>query len=168
MTKSVVPGSKALAFTFVVAIALAATGCTSIRQQRGYIIDPLLYNGIHAGIDNERSVRDTLGDPTFKSQFGENIWYYVSDTNLSGPFRRPRIAQHALLAVTFDKAGNVVSTERDTGLDKIVYLRPDGAKTPTLGRERSFFEDLFGNIGQVGAAGAGANPDSGSNTAGGG
>ena len=32
---------------------------------------------------------------------------------------------------------------------------PAGAETPTLGRERSFFEDLFGNIGQVGAGGMG-------------
>ena len=34
-------------------------------------------------------------------------------------------------------------------------LQPDGDKTPTLGRERGFLEDLFGNIGQVGAAGVG-------------
>lgn len=168
MTKSVVPGSRALAFAFAIGAVLAATGCTSIRQQRGYIIDPLLYNGVHAGIDNERSVRDTLGDPTFKSQFGQNIWYYVSDVNVSGPFRRPRITQHSLLAITFDQAGNVVSAQRDEGLDKVVYLRPDRARTPTLGRNRGFFEDLFGNIGQVGAAGAAGNQDSGSNTAGGG
>ena len=35
-------------------------------------------------------------------------------------------------------------------------ISPEGDKTPTLGRERSFFEDIFGNIGAVGAPGAGA------------
>ena len=54
----------------------------------------------------------------------------------------------------FDAAGNVASVER-SGIDKVAYLSPDGDETPTLGRERSFFEDLFGNIGAVGAPGAG-------------
>lgn len=40
-------------------------------------------------------------------------------------------------------------------MEKVVQLRPDGARTPTLGRERTFLEDLFGNIGTVGAAGMG-------------
>jgi hypothetical protein len=30
---------------------------------------------------------------------------------------------------------------------------PAGRHTPTLGRKRSFFEELFGNIGSVGAPG---------------
>jgi hypothetical protein len=37
-----------------------------------------------------------------------------------------------------------------SGVDKVVFLDPNGNKTPTLGRERGFLEDLFGNIGQVG------------------
>ena len=32
---------------------------------------------------------------------------------------------------------------------------PTATETPTLGRERSFLEDLFGNIGAVGAPGTG-------------
>ena len=56
------------------------------------------------------------------------------------------------MAVKFDEAGNVTSVER-TGLDQVVFLRPEGDKTPTLGRERGFLEDLFGNIGQVGGLG---------------
>jgi hypothetical protein len=59
-----------------------------------------------------------------------------------------------VLAVSFDAGGNVVAAEQ-SGLEKVVYLDPDGDETPTLGRERGFFEDLFGNIGQVGAAGVG-------------
>ena len=58
-----------------------------------------------------------------------------------------------MLAVRFDDAGNVESVER-SGIDQVVFLQPDGDKTPTLGRERGFLEDLFGNIGQVGGLGA--------------
>ena len=132
--------------------ALLVSGCTSIRDQRGYLVDPLLYNGIRAGIDNQRSVEATLGRPTFASQFGEPTWYYVSTTTGQRPFGRPRIADQAVLAVRFDAAGAVTQVDR-SGLERVVYLSPDGSETPTLGRERSFFEDLFGNIGAVGAAG---------------
>jgi hypothetical protein len=59
-----------------------------------------------------------------------------------------------VLAVRFDAAGNVVAADR-SGLDQVAYIRPDGDETPTLGRERSFLEDLFGNIGAVGAPGVG-------------
>jgi hypothetical protein len=33
-------------------------------------------------------------------------------------------------------------------------VNPTNRSTPTLGRKKSFFDELFGNIGQVGSAGA--------------
>jgi len=46
----------------------------------------------------------------------------------------------------------VTSVEK-AGLEKVVSISPDGDKTPTLGRNRGFFQELFGNIGRVGAVG---------------
>lgn len=146
---------KALGAATVLAAALAASGCSSIREHRGYIQDATLMASVQPGIDNQQSVAATLGRPTFTSQFGDPTWYYVSSTTGRRPFVRPTIKEHSVLAVQFDAAGNVAAIDR-TGLDKVVYLTPDGDKTPTLGRERGFFEDLFGNIGQVGSAGMGA------------
>ncbi len=147
--------AKILSLTALAVAGITASGCTSIREPRGYIVDASLVNSVQPGIDNERSVTATLGRPTFTSQFGEPTWYYVSSTTGRKPFVRPRVQQHLVLAVQFDEAGNVVSAER-SGIDQVVYLRPDGDETPTLGRERGFLEDLFGNIGTVGAPGAGA------------
>lgn len=138
----------------VLAAGLAATGCTSIRQSRGYIVEQALVNAIQPGIDNQRSVAGTLGRPTFTSQYGDPTWYYVSSTTGTQAFGRPEVKEHQVLAISFDEAGNVVSAEK-SGIDKVVFLSPDGDQTPTLGRERGFLEDLFGNIGAVGAAGPG-------------
>ncbi|MFA9200893.1 MAG: outer membrane protein assembly factor BamE [Cypionkella sp.] len=136
------------------AAALAAGGCSSIRENRGFIVDQTLTQSIAPGVDNRQSVQATLGQPSFQSEFGAPTWYYVSSVTERAPFGRPRIAEHQVLTVRFDPAGNVAAVER-TGLDKVVYLSPDSDETPTLGRERSFFEDLFGNIGAVGAPGTG-------------
>ena len=146
---------KVLGAAAVMAAALAAGGCSSIRENRGYIQDPVLVAAVQPGIDNRQSVAAPLGRPSFTSQFGDPTWYYVSSITGRRPFVSPTIKEHSVLAVTFDAQGNVVSTEQ-SGLEEVVYLDPDGAETPTLGRERGFLEDLFGNIGRVGAGGMGS------------
>ena len=145
---------RAIAPVMLIGLAVTAGGCTSIREARGYIEDERMTGLIQPGIDNEQSVQSTLGRPTFTSQFGPETWYYVSSITGRKPFVRPRIEDHSVLAVRFDGSGNVVEADR-SGIDEVVYLRPDGDATPTLGRERGFLADLFGNIGTVGAPGAG-------------
>nr|WP_298925515.1 outer membrane protein assembly factor BamE [uncultured Erythrobacter sp.] len=138
--------------------ALVALGaCSSIRESRGYVVDRTLQQAIQPGIDNQRSVEGTLGRPTFTSQYGDTTWYYISSVTGRKPFVRPRINTHSVMAIKFDETGNVASVDR-SGIEQVVYLQPDGDKTPTLGRERGFLEDLFGNIGQVGQGGGPGGP----------
>lgn len=146
------------------AVLVALAGCASIRDHRGYLVDTALVDSVQPGVDNKASVERTLGRPTFVSQFGDPAWYYVSIDTKQPPFARPRTTSELVLRVTFDPAGNVRTLER-RGMEHVVRLNPDGRKTPTLGRDRSFFEDLFGNIGAVGAGGMGGR--SGDNTGGG-
>lgn len=140
--------------TVLAAGLVALSGCSSIKDHRGYMIDPALVDSVQPGIDNRLSVERTLGRPTFVAQFGEPVWYYVSIMTKQAAFTRPRTYEETVLKVHFDAAGNVSRVER-TGLEKVVRLDPDGHKTPTLGRHRGFLEDLFGNIGTVGAPGMG-------------
>ena len=130
--------------------ALLAAGCVQIQGHRGYLSDEVLLQSVQPGVDNRQSVERTLGRPSFVAQFGEPVWYYVSSITQQKPFRKPRIDEHTVLAVHFDDAENVVNVER-SGVEQVARIRPESDETPTLGRNRSFFEDLFGNIGQVGA-----------------
>ena len=143
------------------ALALTA-GCASIKDHRGYFSDPALVSSIQPGVDNKLSVEKTLGRPTFTSQFGAPAWYYVATNTAQAPFSTPKTTEQSILKVNFDAAGNV-STVALTGKEHVVNLNPDSDKTPTLGRERGFFEDLFGNIGTVGAGGAAGTPQGGPN-----
>ena len=141
--------------------------CSTIRDHRGYIIDPALVDSVQPGIDNRASVERTLGRPTFVSQFGLQSWYYVAIDSSQRPFKGPRAVKETVLRVRFDARDNVAAIDR-SGVDKVVRIRPDGASTPTLGRDRNFFEDLFGNIGTVGAGGGGGGPGGGGPGGGGG
>lgn len=136
-------------------VVALASSCASIKDHRGYLADQALIDSVQPGVDNQLSIERALGRPTFVSQFGEPTWYYVAIDTKQGPFQAPEPYQQTVLRVRFDQVGNVVAVDR-TGMEQVVEINPDGGKTPTLGRERGLFEDIFGNIGSVGAPGAGA------------
>ena len=138
----------------ILAAASALSGCTAIRDHRGYLADQALVDAVAPGVDNIQSVEKSLGRPTFVSEFGRKDWYYISSYMRQAPFGRPRAEKQTILRITFDANGNVAAVSR-SGMEHVVQLSPDKHKTPTLGKHRGFFEDLFGNIGQVGAAGMG-------------
>ncbi len=135
-------------------LAALAGGCASIKDHRGYIIDQALIDSVQPGIDNRTSVERALGRPTFVSQFGQPAWYYVSVNTRQRPFAGARTTDQTVLRIRFDEKGNVAAVDK-AGAEKVARLDPDGKKTPTLGRDRGFLEDLFGNIGTVGAPGMG-------------
>ena len=140
-----------------IGLTLLAGGCASIKDHRGYLVDKTLVDAVQPGVDNRLSVERTLGRPTLISQFGEKDWYYVSVDTRQAAFGRPRSNQQTVLRIRFDPAGNVAGVDR-AGMEKVARIDPEGDKTPTLGRERTFLQDLFGNVGAVGAPGTGAVP----------
>ncbi|HOB13814.1 MAG TPA: outer membrane protein assembly factor BamE [Novosphingobium sp.] len=145
----------------VAVMALALSACASIKDHRGYLIDNALLDSVQPGIDNQISVERMLGRPSFISQFGRKDWYYISTNTRQAAFTRPKPKDQLMVRISFDEKGNVAAVQR-SGMETVSNISPDGDKTPTLGRERSFLEDLFGNIGQVGAGGSGAGGPNGS------
>ena len=146
-------GKNAAMFGIVLG-SLILAGCAQVRGQQGYITDPTIMAAIAPGVDNRQSVVASLGRPTFVGQFDESVWYYVSRQTRQYGFSNPRPRDQQVMRIRFDQAGNVTAVDR-TGLELVANVSPDGDKTPTLGRERGFFEEIFGNIGAVGAPGAG-------------
>jgi outer membrane protein assembly factor BamE (lipoprotein component of BamABCDE complex) len=146
----------------ILAVSLAASlsaGCTAIREHRGYVVDPVLVAAVQPGVDNRESVQGTLGRPTFTGQFDQRDWYYVSRETKQRAFGRPTPTEQTVLHIRFNEGGAVEQVNR-TGLELARAISPSGARTPTLGSERSFFEDIFGNIGAVSQRGqAGPTPD---------
>ena len=132
----------------MIGLGIALSACSGIRDHRGFILDPTLADGIQVGVDNKDSVVRTIGRPTFTGQFDPNEWYYVSRDTTQLAFRDPKVTNQTVLRVQFDQAGNVTAVQK-TGKELIARVEPSGDQTPTLGRKRSFFEELFGNIGTI-------------------
>ncbi len=142
MTKRVVK------FSAMLLGAASLSACVGVREHRGFVLDEQLAQSVQVGVDNKASVSKTLGRPTFVGQFDPNDWYYLSQDTHQFAFRDPRVIDQKLLHVRFDPAGNVVKVAT-TGKELIASVDPVGDHTKTLGRKRSFFDELFGNIGSI-------------------
>lgn len=140
--------------SFALAAAVSLAGCASVQAHKGSVIDSQLASSVQPGVDNKASVEKLLGRPSFTGEFTPNDWYYVSRDTRQVAFRNPRVKQQTVLHVRFDQAGNVASVER-TGRELVMNVEPTKRSTPTLGRRKSFFDELFGNIGTVGSGGLG-------------
>jgi outer membrane protein assembly factor BamE (lipoprotein component of BamABCDE complex) len=152
--------SQIVSLATVIASLSLSSGCTRLKSHQGYIGDQVLLSSVQPGVDNKESVQASLGRPTFVGQFDQNDWYYYSRDAKQLAFSQPVAKDQYVLKVRFDQAGNVASVSQ-TGKELISKISPEGDKTPTLGRDTSFFEEIFGNIGAVGAGGGqGATPNS--------
>ena len=166
MSVSFVPGVRAVVRRTAAGFAVLAlgtglaAGCAPLRSHQGYIVDVDLVNAIQPGVDNRASVIKTLGNPTIASGFGDKDWYYVARDSRNLNFQKPRVKDQLTLKIAFDAAGTVSSISRGD-VKQVASVDLYGKTTPTLGKKRGFFEDLFGNIGTVGAAGTGGGGDAG-------
>jgi outer membrane protein assembly factor BamE (lipoprotein component of BamABCDE complex) len=132
-------------------LLMVTGGCSRIREHQGFLMDKLIVDSVLPGIDNKASVEGAMGRPTFTSQFGPERWYYVSRQTKQLAFGAPKPIEQVLITVQFDPGGNVATIDRDSSMAQLAKINPTGAKTATLGRKRSLFDEIFGNIGAVGA-----------------
>jgi len=135
-------------------LGLSLAACAPLRSHQGYIVDADLVNSVQPGVDNRQSVLATLGHPSFASQFNQGDWYYIARDSRNYAFNSPRVRDQLTLQISFDARGTVTAI-RKSGAEQVASIDPSNKSTPTLGRKRGFFDDLFGNIGAVGAPGIG-------------
>ena len=145
---------KSIALSGVLASAVATGGCTKVAAHHGYVFDPDLVNAVQPGVDDRDSVATMLGQPTMKGEFDSPEWYYWGRNTKSLAFARPNPVSQQVVRIRFDKNGTVAAVD-EFGMDKVVSINPTDDKTPTGGRKRGFFEQLFGNIGTVTPGGMG-------------
>ena len=138
--------SRVVSLGLAVAGVALLGGCVGTKEHRGYVLDKELASAIQVGVDNKDSVTKTLGRPTFTGQFNPNDWYYVARDTKAIAFRSQKVMDQDVVHIRFDAAGNVAAVNR-TDETLVAKINPVDDKTPTLGRNRSFFDEIFGNIG---------------------
>jgi outer membrane protein assembly factor BamE (lipoprotein component of BamABCDE complex) len=130
-----------------IAISLAAAGCTPIIANRGNLLDEDRITQVKTGTSSKNDVFEALGSPSVVSTFDDNTWYYVGQRTEREAFFKPEVTDRKVIAVQFDDTDHVKAIER-IGLDQAVEVEPLNEKTPAVGRDITFMEQLIGNIGR--------------------
>lgn len=125
-----------------------ALGCSPIADKRGYIRDDPKIESIQIGVDNKESVYQRLGSPSTSASLGLEVWYYITSREERFGFFAPKTTYREITAVAFDE-NDFVADIADYGLQDGKVVSFVGRKTPTRGKELTFLEQMFGNIGRL-------------------
>jgi outer membrane protein assembly factor BamE (lipoprotein component of BamABCDE complex) len=143
-----------VAVSVLVLAGLAA--CAPIRDVRGYVPDDEKVGSVKVGADTRDSVQEKLGTPSSTASFGDPTWYYISTEQERYAFFKPEVTKRQILAVEFNEGGKVAAV-RTYGIEDGQVIALVDRETPSRGKEMSFLQQMFGNMGALPPSAPGSN-----------
>lgn len=128
-------------------VALLASACGEIVDQRGHQPVPGTIEKLEVGAQGRDDVLRLMGSPSTIATFGDEVWYYISTKNESTAFLQQRVIEQRVVAVSFGGDGRVREIkqyELKDGKEVAMVTR----KTPTAGKELTVLEQILGNVGK--------------------
>ncbi|MFL2843604.1 MAG: outer membrane protein assembly factor BamE [Alphaproteobacteria bacterium] len=136
-------------YLFIALVFLSAS-CSPIVENRGYVFDEKLLDQIKVNETISNDVMDILGSPSTTSAIDASTWYYIFSKAETVAFYHPTVTERRVLAVSFDD-DNKVNNLKYYGLEEGKIISYVDRTTPTRGRELTVLQQLFGNLGRLGA-----------------
>jgi outer membrane protein assembly factor BamE (lipoprotein component of BamABCDE complex) len=122
------------------------SSCTYYTEQQGILIDEEVVNSLELATDNKTTVRQKLGDPSFKSINNPNIWYYVGQKNVRGTFQEVKIVDHKVIIIAFDQDDDSLQALSRKGMENYTQLSPVLKTTATAKKDYTLIEELLGSF----------------------
>lgn len=128
-------------------LILSLTGCESIIHLRGNYVEEADLQKIEAGVTTRKEVFTLLGPPSHIQMFDGAGWYYLGEKTKEVSFFHPEVLTRKVIYISFasDDKVNKIDIYDDTKGFEFEIIEE---KTPTLGRDPSFFKEIFGSIGK--------------------
>tara|TARA_B100001245_G_scaffold234745_1_gene220961 strand:+ start:761 stop:1162 length:402 start_codon:yes stop_codon:yes gene_type:complete len=124
--------------------------CAPIIENRGYVFDEKVIAKVEIGKTNASQILELLGTPSTTSTINATTWYYVYSKAETTAFNPPTITKRRVLTVGFDEKSQVENIG-EYGLEDGNIISYVERSTPTRGRELTIIQQLFGNLGRLGA-----------------
>ncbi|WP_436641021.1 outer membrane protein assembly factor BamE [Microbaculum sp. FT89] len=125
------------------AAVVGLSACTTFTtvQRHGYIVSQDQLDQVPVGSSKEQ-VDFVLGTPSTTATFGNEVYYYISQTTETTAFLSPKTTDQRILAVYFD-TDRRVERFANYGLEDGRVVDFIARKTPTTGAEASFLKQIF-------------------------
>lgn len=137
-----------------ITIGLLLASCTPIVDARGHSSEPQDLTQITIGVTRAEDVTALLGSPTTRSNFGDEIWYYVTQKQERVGVFAPEVTEQHVTAISFD-AEHVVNNIEQYKKEDGKPVQMVGKTTPTEGHKVTIMEQMLGNLGRFNAPGRG-------------
>ena len=130
--------------------ALTVICCSPIIENRGYVFDDKLISQSEVGKTNAGQVLQILGTPSTTSTIDATTWYYIYSKAETKAFYQPNVANRRIITLGFNE-NSQVDYIKEYGLEDGNVIAFNTNATPTRGRELTILQQLFGNLGRLGA-----------------
>lgn len=142
-------------FAAVLLLSFAVSACSATYRNYGYVPPQEDLDQIAVGIDTRASVEETLGSGGASSVLEDNALYFVRSRVRSFAMFEPEVIERDVVAVSFDQSG-VVENVETFGLERGQVVQFSRRVTDSSVAGKSFFQQLFGNIGGFSPFGPGS------------
>lgn len=133
-------------------LALAAMGaallaCAPVVDNRGYVFDDTLVSQLKKQSMTLQQATGLLGSPSTRSSINGEALYYIHSVVVTESYRAPVETDRKVMALYFN-ADNVLKDYAVYGLREGLIVPIVPRTTQSQGRELSFIEQIFGNLGR--------------------
>lgn len=136
------------------ALALS-TACSPVIHNHGYVFEDAKVDQLQRGQTTPDQVKQLLGTPTTTSVIENQSYYYIYIRQETYTYKKPEEVDRRVLAVYFGD-DNTLSDFGYYGIENGNVVSFIDRATPTSGKEISFLQQIFGNLGRFDSGGAGA------------
>jgi outer membrane protein assembly factor BamE (lipoprotein component of BamABCDE complex) len=119
-------------------------GCGAQIDRHGHVFMDVDVQAVQPGMTKDE-VKSVLGSPDTTSSIGGDAYYYISTTQKTVAFLKPREIDRQVVAVYFDPRQSVQQVAHYGLKDGMVvnYMKDE---TPARGKDLGLIEQLFGNL----------------------
>ncbi len=95
---------------------------------------------------NKSEIIEILGQPSTKSTFSDDVWYYISNIQKERAYFKTKTASNAILKITFDK-NQQVSNYNISSKEKLLNIDINKSKTSKgIDKELGFWQDFLSSF----------------------
>lgn len=133
--------------TLLCLVVMNLSSCVKNEQSFGYTIKDSVVSELEVGKTRKAVVQRKLGTPSSESDYGSDIWYYISTEEERVAFFKPKVKKQTVLAIEFSPDQTIKNIHKYSAADvQNIELRNDITKTE--GNDLSVLQQLLGNVGR--------------------
>lgn len=135
-----------LKFFFLTFILLLNSACMKSFHLSGHLFEAEELVKIQRA-KNKSDIYNILGSPSTISDFGDEIWFYITSDKESFAFLADKVISQKIIAVSFNKQNEIKSIVQYSEKDKN-NLKIISEQTLVKGNDRSNLQKFFSNVGK--------------------